>query len=121
MNISKQKYYRNFLAIGCAAVTMGLAAAANAGDVLGPDVAVHYGDLAIASEQGATKLLRRIERAAQRVCAPLNDGTLASRANAKDCRRELTAAAVSKVNHPMVQAAYDSSKGLRSPMASLRR
>jgi UrcA family protein len=65
----------------------------------------------------ATKALRRIERAAQRVCEPLDHGTLASRANAKACRQKVTAAAVSTVNHPMLQAAYDLANGVRPPVA----
>lgn len=122
MKISKQqKRGGNLLAIAFTALAMGLAAATNAGDLVGPDITVRYGDIAIETAQGATKALRRIDRAAQRVCAPIDHGTLDSRANAKACRQAVTAAAVSKVNHPMLQAAYDLANGVRPPVASLGR
>jgi UrcA family protein len=106
-------------AIVFTALAMGLAAATNAADLVGPDITVSYEDLA--TEQSATKLLRRIESAARRVCAPLDHGTLASRVNAQSCSQGVTAAAVSKVNHPMLQAAYNLAKGVRPPVASLGR
>lgn len=122
MNISRQqKFSRKILALSFIAFAMGLAAEANAGEVVGPDIPVRYGDLSIETEQGATQLLRRIELSARRVCAPLDHGDLASRLNESDCRQKVTAAAVAKVNHPMVQAAYRSSNDVRRPMASLVR
>jgi UrcA family protein len=110
-----------YLAAACAALVVGLAAPAHAGDLIGRDVTVQYGDLAIETEPGAKQLLRRIEWAAQRVCAPLNHGTLASQASEKKCRGEVTAAAVTRVNHPMVQAAFDRARGVGPSVASLDR
>jgi UrcA family protein len=122
MNISKrQKRGGNLRAIVFTALAMGLAGATNAAVLVGPDITVRFGDLPIETEQGATKLLQRIERAAQRVCAPVDHGTLDSRANAKACRQGVTAAAVSKVNHPMLHAAYNVANCVRPPVASLGR
>jgi UrcA family protein len=111
----------NGLAIACAALMTALTPPLQAGEVVGPDITVQYADLAVDSEQGASQLLRRIEWAAQRVCARLDHGTLASRANAKACRQTVAAAAVQKVNHPMLQAVYDSARGARPAVASLGR
>jgi UrcA family protein len=121
MNISKRQNCFSSLAIACATLMISLTAPSHAGEMLGPDITVRYADLAIDTEPGASKLLRRIEWAAQRVCARLDHGTLASRANAKACRQELAAAAVQKVNHPMLQAVYDSARGARPAVASLGR
>lgn len=109
------------LAAACAAFVIGVAAPAHAGDVTGRDVTVQYDDLDVGTEPGARNLLGRIEKAAVRICAPLDHGTLASLANEVKCRGEVTAAAVSKVNHPMLQAAYDRARGVRPSVASLGR
>ena len=97
-----------FLALACAALAIGLAAPAHAGEFTGPDITVTYADLDIDTEQGASRLLKRLERAATRVCAPLDNGSMGSRANADDCRRQLTVVAVRKVNHPMLLAVFQS-------------
>jgi UrcA family protein len=102
-----------------ATFALGLAAPGFADSPVGRDITVRFGDLAIDTEQGASSLLRRIEWAAQRVCAPLDHGTLTSRIRARDCSREVTAAAVARVSHPMLQAVYDSARGISPPVASL--
>ena len=107
------------IALLCGALAMGAVATAQGNDLLGPDIAVHYGDLAIDTEQGASQLLKRIEGAAGRVCGRLDRGTLDSRANVSDCRQKLSAAAVSKVNQPMVLAMYNSTRGTTTAMARL--
>jgi UrcA family protein len=122
MNISKrQKWGGNRLAIAFTALALGLAAATNAAELADGSITVRYGDLRIETEQGAAVLLRRIQRAAERVCEPLEYGTAAKPVRAKACRLEATAAAVSKVDHPMLQAVYNSAKGVRPPVASLGR
>lgn len=122
MNISKyQKTGYNLVAIFCAALAVGLAGPANAGEQVGPDIAVSYTDLAIETEQGASKLLKRIEGAAGRVCDRLDHGTLVSRSNAEACSRKVTAAAVTKMNHPMLLAVYNSARGVTPPLASLKK
>lgn len=113
MNISKT--------VILASLALGLAAPGFADGLVGRDVTVRFGDLAIDTEQGASALLRRIEWAAQRVCAPLDHGTLSSRISASSCRRDVTANAVARVSHPMLQAVYDSARGVSQPVASLGR
>jgi len=119
MNISKHFNRGNFLALSCAALTIGLAVPANAGDFTGPDITVAYADLDIGTEQGASRLLKRLERAASRVCAPLDNGAIGARANATDCRRQLTDAAVRKVDHPMLLAVYKTGHGVTPPVAGV--
>ena len=121
MKTSTRQNCFNGLAIACATMMTALTPPVHAGEIVGPDNTVQYADLAVDSEQGASSLLRRIEWAAQRVCARLDHGTLTSRANAKACRQTVAAAAVRKVNHPMLQAVYDSAQGTRPPVASLVR
>ena len=120
MNMSKnQKSTCSLVAIFCATLIAGLAGPANAADLVGPDIAVRYGDLAIGTEQGASTLLKRIKGAAGRVCVRLDHGSLVSRNNVKTCNRKVTAAAVNKVNHPMLLAVYNSARGAAPPIASL--
>lgn len=120
MNISKyQKSGFRFVAILCAAVAVGLAGTANANDLVGPDITVRYGDLAVDTQQGASALLQRIEGAAGRVCARLDRGSLVSRKVVKACNRDVTDAAVNKVNHPMLLSVYDSARGVAPPVARL--
>jgi UrcA family protein len=107
------------IAILCSAFAMGSTATTHATDLVGPDVTVHYRDLAIGTEQGASRLLKRIEWAASRVCARLDHGSLPSRANMNACREKLSAAAVSKVNHPMLLAVYNSSRDTSHAVARL--
>lgn len=121
MKISTRQNCLSNLAIACATLMISLTPPLHAEEVVGPDITVRYGDLAIDTQQSASKLLRRIEWAAQRVCARLEHGTLASHANAKACRHTVAAASVQKVNHPMLQAVYDSAKGARPAVASLGR
>jgi UrcA family protein len=101
------------------ALAVALAGPTNAGDLVGPDITVRYGDLTIDTEQDASKLLKRIEGAAYRVCAPLDNGRLGARGNAKACSQAVTAAAVKNVNHPMLLAVYNSAQGVTPPLASL--
>jgi UrcA family protein len=79
-----------------------------AAGVTGPDVAVRYADLDVNSVSGATQLLQRIESAADNVCARLDHGDLSSRGNRERCEQKLTAAAVTKVNHPVLAQVYES-------------
>jgi UrcA family protein len=94
--------------LAIAAAAMAFATPTLAGSLTGPDVAVQYSDLDIDTVDGATQLLTRIKVAADRVCAPLDHGDLASRAKQDQCHLKLTAAAVSKVDHPVLAAVYKS-------------
>jgi UrcA family protein len=118
---TQRKFGGNRLAVVFATLAMGVAGAANAVSLVGPDIKVNYSDLAIETEPGAATLLGRIEAAAKRICAPLDYGTGESRANVKACREKATAAAVLKVNHPMLRVVYARAKGIRPPVASLGR
>lgn len=101
---------RFFRAGAFAAAALVLALPAAAGALTAPDVAVRYADLDIGSVAGATQLLQRIEAAADQVCARLDHGDLASRANRDRCEQKLTAAAVAKVNHPVLAQVYESAR-----------
>jgi UrcA family protein len=114
-----QKTGYSLVAIACAALSVGLAAPANAGEQVGPDIAVRYADLAIDTGPGAANLLKRIEGAADRVCSRLDHGTLVSRSNAESCSQKVTAATVNKMNQPMLLAVYKSARGVTPPLASL--
>jgi UrcA family protein len=120
MNISKHQNSRySLVAIFSTVLAVGLAQPTSAGALVGPDIKVLYEDLAINTEQGSLKLLKRIEVASARVCARLDHGDLASRSNAKACSRKVTAAAIKNVNHPMLLAVYNSKLGVAPPLASL--
>jgi UrcA family protein len=99
-------------AVSCAALLAVLSLPSLSADLVGPDITVRYADLDLDRAPGAARLLKRIEAAAARVCARLDHGDLASRAHAQACRREVSADAVYKVNHPMLLAAYDASRGV---------
>jgi UrcA family protein len=118
MTISMQTKSRGAL-LAIAAFTLATAAPTFAGGVTGADVIVRYSDLNLDSVDGATTLLNRIRGAADRVCAPLNHGDLASRANVDKCNAKLTDAAVTKVNHPVVASVYKSAHRNASSVASL--
>jgi UrcA family protein len=119
MLTNHRKSHYTLGAILGATLWLGLPVAASATDLVGPDVAVQYKSVAIESERGASQLLKRIEAAADRVCARLDHGSLASRRNAASCGQMLTADAVRKVNHPMLLAVYNSGTVVSPPVASL--
>ena len=121
MKISKQqKCGWNLLAIAFAALAMGLAAATNAGDQVGPDITVRYADLPSRPSRvrrsccGESSGLRS-------VCAHRRSRHPGLARQRESLPPGVTAAAVSKVNHPMLQAAYDLANGVRPPVASLSR
>lgn len=120
-NSMHQKSGYGIIACLCSAFALGAAPTTHAHDLLGPDITVRYGDLAIGTEPGASQLLKRIDWAASRVCSRLNRGNLTSRANVKTCHEKLMVAAVSEVNHPMLFAAYNSSRGDSRAVARLTR
>jgi UrcA family protein len=120
MKISKhQNTGFGFGAIFCIVAIVGLAAPTRANELVGRDIAVSYHDLEIDTEQGASQLLKRIELAANRICAPLDERRLTARANAMRCQQEVTAYAVARVNHPMLLAVYESAHGVPQPVAGI--
>src|SRR5678815_2488637 len=90
MITSKGRFFRS----SALAVSLVLTMPVFAGAVTAPDVTVRYADLDVDTVPGATQLLQRIESAADRVCARLDHGDLASRGNRARCEQKLTAAAV---------------------------
>lgn len=83
---------------------------ASAGDITGRDITVRYADLDAGTVAGATLLLQRIEVASGRVCAPLDHGDLASRRLRAACELKLTAAAVTRVDSPVLASVYQSAR-----------
>jgi UrcA family protein len=89
---------------------LAASAFAHAAAVTGPDVTVQYGDLSLNRPDDAERLLERIAAATHSICAPIDHGDLASRRNRDRCQDQLVAAAVGKVNHPALTAAYEHSR-----------
>ena len=69
-----------------------------------PSVRVPYGDLDLASEQGANTLHARIAAAARQVCAPngVDGRNLAAFAAERSCESQAIANAMSQVQGPQV-------------------
>ena len=67
---------------------------------------VNYEDLNLASLAGVTQLYGRIERAARLVCGPNTDQSRMGQW--KTCYRLAVAAAVARVNNPLLTAVHDS-------------
>ena len=88
--------------------TLPFAGPTLASGITGRDITVRYADIDAGTIDGATVLLRRIEGAASRVCAPLDHGDLASATRRESCEQKLTAAAVSRVNSPALASVYRS-------------
>lgn len=106
------------IAAAVACIVLAPAAAADARVAAGAEtlsVQVAYGDLNLSTQAGAQTLLKRISRAARKVCkdtsvlGPLNTGSQ------RDCRREAIGAAVAEVNAGTLTTAWNRSwnrKGL---------
>jgi UrcA family protein len=67
---------------------------------------VNYEDLNLTSLAGVTQLYGRIERAARLVCGPNTDQSRMGQW--KTCYRLAVAAAVARVNNPLLTAVHDS-------------
>ena len=66
-----------------------------------------YESQQIANSAGASKMLRRIELAAQKLCTPISPVATPTSRQAMACRRATVAKAVAQLAAPMVTAAYD--------------
>jgi UrcA family protein len=71
---------------------------------------VNYEDLNLNTLAGVSVLYTRIERAARLVCGPNNDQS--RHGQWKTCYRMAIAAAVAKVNNPLLTAIHDSKFGV---------
>lgn len=65
--------------------------------------AVSYADLNLGNAAGAAAMYRRLDRAARRVCAPL-DGRRGLKAPWRECVNRAIASAVEQVDAPMLTA-----------------
>lgn len=97
-----------FLCSGVLAAAVAGFGPAQAADVVAPAVSVKYADLDVGTVDGAAVLLERIEAAASDVCAQLIPANLdqVSRVKRLRCVKKATAAAVTKVNQPVLAEVY---------------
>jgi len=77
----------------------------------GTPITVSYADLDLSSPQSAAVLYRRIELAAESVCAPLDHGDVLSRQHRQSCVTDTVTRAVSSVNSPGLRAVYEAHNG----------
>jgi UrcA family protein len=113
-------HYRFLAATALFAAAASLSVASAAGPA-GRDVSVTYSSADAGTVDGATLLLRRIEAASARVCAPLDHGDLSSRSRRQACERQLTGDAVSRVNSPVLADIYRSMRRDTSRVIALAR
>jgi UrcA family protein len=110
---------RTLQAVGvAAAAVLAFGAPASAAEPTRTAVEVRYGDLNLATEKGATTLLRRIDRAAREACGldPWQRGFV--RAGQRACYAEAVGKAVGRVDAPMVTQVYAAREGRRAVFAS---
>jgi UrcA family protein len=92
-----------------------LAAAAATGDE--PLTAtVKYGDLDLSHAAGVSQLYRRIRRAAETVCSPLEGKGVAAMHNWTQCVDQAVTGAVANVNHPALAALHAAKTGKQPPV-----
>jgi UrcA family protein len=94
-----------FLAAATLAAGVGSAGASAAADHHIVSTTVRYGDLNLANPEGAQAMLTRIRHAARQVCEPAPQSAL-EYADWRNCVSNATNGAVSRLNEPMVTAAY---------------
>ncbi len=99
----------------CVAALLSVAPLASvaADPVLPASIAVRSSDLDLATVEGAQTMLRRIERAAERVCGQsVAQRYPATRRAFETCRRATIASAVDGLNAPLVESQPASSAAL---------
>ena len=99
---------RNTLGIVVAAVTLATATGSAVAATAAPQTVstiVRYSDLILANPDGARAMLTRIKHAARQVCEPAPESAL-EYADWRACVSKATDGAVSRLNAPMVTAAY---------------
>jgi UrcA family protein len=73
----------------------------------GESEVVYYGDLDLWAEDGADAMVRRLQRAAGRVCGGTEaSAPVAQQADVRGCEFETTEYAIEDLAHPMVTARY---------------
>jgi UrcA family protein len=93
------------LAAATLAAGVGSAGESAAADQHTVSTTVRYGDLNLANPEGARAMLKRIKHAARQVCEPAPESAL-DYADWRNCMAMATDGAVSRLNAPMVTAAY---------------
>ena len=100
---------KSILSIVLAAATLatatGFTAASVAAEQRTVSTTVRYGDLNLANADGAKAMLTRIKHAARQVCEPAPETAL-DYPDWRKCVAKATDGAVSRLNAPMVTAAY---------------
>lgn len=81
---------------------------------------VKYGDLDLNRSQDASRLYKRLDRAARNVCAPLRGRSVTPAAKHRACVNEAVAKAVSEVDQPLLTQ-YHKSKGDQGSAAIVAR
>lgn len=71
-----------------------------------PSVVVRFADLDLSRSEGASVLYQRLKRAAETICAPLDDRELARHMRFTACLQSAISTAVVKVNKPALTAYY---------------
>jgi UrcA family protein len=79
-------------------------------------VKVSYADLNLSTTQGAEALYRRIKSAANEVCYPREERTLALMANRRACIQKAISDAVTHVGSPTLTAVYNTHEGRSQPL-----
>jgi UrcA family protein len=99
------------------ALAASFGAVCSAADINGaPQAIVKYGDLNVSSPQGAAVLYARILTAADRVCEPLDNRDLGSKARMAACVHKAIADAVTQVNQPALFGVYNAKNKLPQPI-----
>ena len=108
----------NALIIGLALV--GVAQGAAAREESPRQKEVSFADLNLNNDAGAATLLKRLTLASRSVCGGETDGPLNVNrgSSAFACRKATLQKAVADVNHPMVTAMYQNTRGRAFRMAS---
>jgi UrcA family protein len=77
---------------------------------------VKFADLKISSPEGAAALYVRIQRAARKVCLPLDGRELSSKARMDACKHKAIADAIATVDQPELFTVYNAHNGQPTPI-----
>jgi UrcA family protein len=97
-------------ALATAALIVGIAAGAHAGDV--PQVHVNFADLNVNTPAGVAVLFQRIRGAATQVCTVPGMRDLEMLAVTRACAAHAVADAVAQVNNPLLTGLYEIKTGV---------
>jgi UrcA family protein len=89
------------------ALTLGVQSADAAPPQDVPSIVVHFADLDVSRDEGASALYRRLKSAAETVCAPLDDRDVARHMKFRACVQRAISTAVAQVDQPAVTRYYE--------------